>query len=198
MPAFSASEDSIGSILSRNAAMASTDPFVSAAKNAPRLGSALRATAVVRRTLVCIRRYQSLTTRSLASGCCIMSCVWLATSCSPRMLNTVMSVDSSSTTPKPMPRRTPIPRFFIFFYLNGNNKAAKCWPIGPGFALLSAAPFVANASADYGEYRLLRWKLEWRGLSPGRQAARAAWRGGCAQADSRWLCSASRCQFRAA
>ncbi|MCY1239884.1 hypothetical protein D9M72_527020 [compost metagenome] len=111
--AFSSAELSIGWSLSRSAAMPSIDALVSSAKNAPSDGSALRATAVVRRTLVCMRRYQSLTSRSLVSGCCIIACVRSATCCRRIMPNTVMSAESSNTTPKPMPRRTPMPRFFM-------------------------------------------------------------------------------------
>ncbi|MNN27896.1 hypothetical protein D3C81_1414470 [compost metagenome] len=111
--AFSASEVSIGSSFSRSLAIASVEYLVSAAKKVPSEGSALRATAVVRRTLAYISRYQSLTSRSLASGCCIISCVRPATSWRRSTPTTVMSVDSIKTTPKPMPRRTPIPRFFI-------------------------------------------------------------------------------------
>ena len=89
------------------------DVAVSSAKNGPSDGSLLLAMAEVRRTLVWISRYQSLIMRSLASGCCIMSCVAWATFCIWLMPIAVINIINTNTSPKPPASRVPMFRFFM-------------------------------------------------------------------------------------
>ena len=64
--------------------------------------------AVVRRTAVWIRRYQSLMRRSLASGCSITAWVDTEAVCNCHTPSKVPSSDRANSKPKPRQRRFPM------------------------------------------------------------------------------------------
>src|SRR5471032_3168175 len=119
---FSFSLTNKGSIFFCSSATSRTEDAVSSAKNGPSDGSVLFATAVTRRTLVWISKYQSLIRRSLASGCCIIECVASATVCRRQMPMPVISVVRNNTRPKPAVRRAPIFQFFIISFDVGGDR----------------------------------------------------------------------------